>query len=101
MLLNVFVLDKKRNINNNNLKCTSNKINKDDILLNLNKNENFNSNEPNKNENINNKIDCNDNNNNNKDFIIVFLDIDWGVNIYQNGEISSFLNLNDLKGIKQ
>ena len=30
-----------------------------------------------------------------------FLDIDWGVNIYQNGEISCFLNLNDLKGIKQ
>ena len=99
--IDVFVLDKKRNINDNNLSYNSNKRNKDDILLNLNKNESFNSNEHNKSENINNKIDSNDNNDNNKDFIIVFLDIDGGVNIYQNGEISSFFNLNDLKGIKK
>ena len=99
--IDVFVLDKKRNINDNNLSYNSNKRNKDDILLNLNKNESFNSNEHNKSENINNKIDSNDNNDNNKDFIIVFLDIDGGVNIYQNGEISSFFNLNELKGIKK
>ena len=99
--IDVFVLDKKRNINDNNLNYNSNKRNKDDILLNLNKNESFNSNEHNKSENINNKIDSNDNNDNNKDFIIVFLDIDGGVNIYQNGEISSFFNLNELKGIKK
>ena len=84
--IDVFILNnnKDNDVNNNN--------NKDDIFLNLNKNDSIN------NAIINNKID---EDKEDKDYIIVFLDIDGGVNIYKNGKISPFFNLYDIKDIKQ
>ena len=57
----------------------------------------------NKNDSINKAIIYNkiDEDKENKDYIIVFLDIDGGVNIYKNGKISPFFNLYDIKDIKQ
>ena len=84
--IDVFILNnnKDNDVNNNN--------NKDDIFLNLNKNDSINK------AIIYNKID---EDKENKDYIIVFLDIDGGVNIYKNGKISPFFNLYDIKDIKQ
>ena len=111
----IYLPEIKNNNNNNNNNNNSSNINelnskdnnKGDVYLNINERSNENQIEQPKKENIINKGTTNaifnsfTNNKNSEEFIIIFLDIDGGINIYEDGKIFPFFNLYDIKDIKQ
>ncbi len=107
--IDVIYLSEIKNNNNysNENEYNSKENNKGDVYLNINERNNENQIEKPKKENIINKGTTNaisntfTNNKNSEDFIIIFLDIDGGINLYENGKIYQFFNLYDIKDIKQ
>ena len=87
------------NVNDKNDKNDFNQFKKE-TLVNKGTNSILNSN-TNNNNNNNNNNNSNISKNLNDEFIIILLDIDGGVNIYEDGKLSTFFNLYDLKDIKQ
>ena len=103
----IFLNEIKNNNSSNDNEYSNMKNNNNDAYLNINERKSQNNIEQIKKENIINKGTTNailssyNNNRNNDDFIIIFLDIDGGVSLYENGKIYQFFNLYDIKDIKQ
>ena len=103
----IFLNEIKNNNSSNDNEYSNMKNNDNDAYLNINERKSQNNIEQIKKENIINKGTTNailssySNNRNNDDFIIIFLDIDGGVSLYENGKIYQFFNLYDIKDIKQ
>ena len=103
----IFLNEIKNNNSSNDNEYSNMKNNNNDAYLNINERKSQNNIEQIKKENIINKGTTNailssySNNRNNDDFIIIFLDIDGGVSLYENGKIYQFFNLYDIKDIKQ